>query len=339
MRIIAHDEDSMTNLFFSEIHRIERIEQFLGLINWRNYSEIPFSIAKAELHQQVNLSEFGKPDVIIIVTNKEGQKHIVIVEVKLGEYLECCIANENGKFNNKFNSRLNNQLTLRYRAIQSLSSIKQFGFITESEHITDSPYSNDQIRRCKKPATRNLFKDIAQDTFQFYLVTLTSDNEPPFKEIVDKSHKFFPLFFNQHSGSVEDFPGLGSVSWKQCHRLFDGLDNHFTDSFKWHFKNSREDEEPLETPQQEYLFVKGRQIIKYDGKLCHLSCRGYSYSIRYFREGSFVEIDRGKNDKEKYLALKNQIEILEKAPAKPIVDTEYWRNYFSSIQEDNKQCW
>ena len=46
MRIIAHNEDSMTNLFFSEIHRIERIEQFLGLINWRNYSEIPLVLPK-----------------------------------------------------------------------------------------------------------------------------------------------------------------------------------------------------------------------------------------------------------------------------------------------------
>lgn len=336
MKIIAHDEDSMTNLFFSEIHRLEKIEKFLGLIKWRNFSGIPFNIAEVELHQQVNLSEFGKPDAMIIVTDKEEQKHIVIVEVKLDTYLECCVTNENGKFNNEFNSRLNNQLTLRYRAMQSVSSIKQYGFITEFNHIPESPYSHDQIRRCKKPATCNLFKNVTQGTFLFYLVTLTSDSESPFNEVVDKSHKFFPLFFNQHSGAIEDFPYLGSVSWNHCRQLFAGLDSHFLDSFDLHFSNLQADEESLEPVKKEDLFVKGRQIVKYDGKLCHLSCRGYSYAIRHFRNGHFIEIDRGKNDREKYIALRGQIEIVGKAPEKPIKDTEYWNGYFSSKQEDNK---
>ena len=74
MEIIAHDEDSMTNLFFSEVHRHHKITEFLDMIKWRSSSTIPFDISEAELHQQVNFSEFGKPDSIILVTDSNGLK-------------------------------------------------------------------------------------------------------------------------------------------------------------------------------------------------------------------------------------------------------------------------
>ena len=78
------------------------------------------------------------------------------------------------------------------------------------------------------------------------------------------------------------------------------------------------------------LFVKGRQIVKYGNKYCHLSCKGYSYAIRHFGKGKFVELDRGKGDREKYLSLKDRIQVLEKAPSVPIYDDSFWNKYFSS---------
>ena len=332
MTIFAHDEDSMTNLFFSEVYRHGKAATFLSLIKWLDYAKMPFSISHTELHQQVNFSEFGKPDVLIVVTDESGQKHIVIVEVKLGRYLECSIANQNAKFDNKFNSRLNNQLILRYRAMQSLSSIEREGFITESKHSLESPYSNDQVRRCKKPSTISLFKDITKEKFQFYLVTLTSDHESPFND-VDRSSNLFPLFFDQESGDMEDFKNLGSIVWNQCHQLLNDVDNHFSNSSFLHFSTESKDDDSPESLPIGNLFVKGRQIIIYNGEKCHLSCRGYSYAIRHFSNGRFVEKDRGKNDKVKYLALKNQIQILEKAPPEPIGNTTYWNNYFATTQE------
>lgn len=330
MKIVAHDEDSMTNLFFSEIHRHDKLQSFLNQIEWRDHSEIPYNIADAELHQQVNFSEFGKPDALIIVTDNHGKKHIVIVEVKLHSYVESCSYNlENGKFNNKINSKLNNQLSLRYRAIRSLSSITDVGFITESEHTPNSPYSKDQVRRCKKPATCHLFKDILRKPFQFYLVTLTSDRESPFG-VVDQAHKFFPIFFNQHTGTIEEFPNLGSVIWTQCLQLFEGIDNHFSESYQQHFEHPDEIENSPVAINPSDLFVRGRQIIKYGEYHCHLSCKGYSYAIRHFRNGRFVELDRGRGDRDKYLALQNRIQVLEKAPAKPIDNLIFWKNFFAS---------
>jgi hypothetical protein len=337
MKIIAHDEDSMTNLFLSEVHRHEKLEDFLALIEWRCSSSMPFDVSAAELHQQVNFSEFGRPDAIILVTDSKDQKHVVIVEVKLGKYLDSCISTENGKFNNKFNSRLNNQLALKYRAMISLPSIPDKGYITELNHVAESPYSEDQIRRCKKPSTISLFKDIASNNVQFYLVTLTSDSASPLNEDrLASSDPCFPLFFDQRLQSHQEYRNLGSVLWSQCHQLFDGIDSHFSESFMLHFRNAKEAEEPTEAPKQEELFVRGRQIIKYAGKTCHLSCLGYSFTIRHFRDGKFIAIYQGQNDREKYLGLKRQIQILGKAPQKPIADTPFWETYFQAFNEDNQ---
>ena len=331
MKILAHDEDSMTNLFFSEVQRHDRLNAFLNVIEWRSHHALPFTVFEAEIHQQVNLSEFGRPDATIITKDEDGRWHIVIVEVKLGAYLECCMATNLGKFDNKFNSKLNNQLVLRYRAMQALGTIVENGYIVEQGHPAVSPYFEDQVRRCKKPDTVRLFRDIARQDFQFYLVTLTSDNTSPLsKDALHPSDPCFPLLYDHDSRSLVDFSNLGSVSWRNCLRLFDGVDSHFRDSFSLHFRSASAVEEPVGHPKPKDLFVKGRQIVSYADKVCHLSCKGYSFSIRHFRNGKFVKIDQGKSDKEKYLALKDQVTVRCKAPARPLADVAFWKEFFSS---------
>lgn len=86
MDIIAHDENSMTNLFFSEVHRHDKIADVLRRIQWRHHDQLPFEVASAELHQQIGLSEFGKPDATVIVTDPQDVRHVVIIEGKLGGY-------------------------------------------------------------------------------------------------------------------------------------------------------------------------------------------------------------------------------------------------------------
>ena len=338
MTIVAHDEDSMTNLFFSEVYRHEKMEAFLKLIDWRDHNILPFKVEDTELHQQVNFSEFGKPDAVIIVTDENDQKHIVIVEVKLGKYLESCISNPNGEFcpgpkpkSTGYNSKLNNQLTLRYRAMKSLSSIEEESFITELTHIAESPYYKDKKRRCKLDRTNMLFINILQD-LKFYLVVLTSDDESPLSnDKIRPSDPCFPLFFDQHSNERDEkFRNLGSVGWLKCEQLFDIENNYILDSFHMHFQPDSENEKSSEVDKNE-LFVKGRWIIEFCGMKCHLSCQDYSYKIRHFRNGSFVVIDSGKNDREKYLALRSQINVLESAPQKSVEDEKllkFWEKFF-----------
>ena len=155
-----------------------------------------------------------------------------MIEAKWKHYIDACGNNlENCKFNNANNTKLNNQLTLRYRFLRALPRMKVSGFITELDHVEKSPYSTDQVRRCKKLLPRRLFEEISKAHFHFYVVALTLDIEFPY-DIVKPSHQYFPLFFNQESGSAEDFVGLGSISWEECHRAFGGIENHFSESYK-----------------------------------------------------------------------------------------------------------
>jgi hypothetical protein len=213
----------------------------------------------------------------------------------------------------------------------SLASIAEGGFITEAPHPLESPYFGDQVRRCKKPATISFCSDLVGAPF--YLVTLTADSvSPTSPERLAPGDPCFPLFFDQRQLSQEGFASLGSVCWCQTSALFDGIDSHFADTFALHFERLqaiREDPEPI---AQSELFVGGRQIVEFDGKLCHLSCRSYSFAIRHFRDGHFVEIYRGSNDREKYLALKSQLRIVEQAPRIPLEDTQRWADYFQTLR-------
>ena len=335
MRIVAHDEDSMTNLFFSEVHRHDKLKDFLALIEWRSSSVMPFDVADAELHQQVNFSEFGRPDAIILVTSGNGQRHVVIVEVKLGKYLDSCISTGTGKFDDRFNSRLNNQLALKYRAMISLPSIGETGFITESDHAAESPYSEDQVRRCKKPSTIAFFRDLAGSSVPFYLVTLTSDSGSPLREDrLAPSDPCFPLLFNQRLQAQQEFRNLGSVLWRRCLQLFDGIDNHVAESFALHFGGPDTAEKPTDAPQKVELFVRGRQIVKYAGMTCHLACQGYSFTVRHFRDGRFVSVYEGRGDREKYLGLESQIQVLGRAPRTPLADAAFWASYSLDLDSD-----
>lgn len=330
MKIIAHDEDSLTNLLFSEIHRLDKIKNFLNSIVWRDNESRNFEITNCILHQQVNFSEFGKPDAIIILDDEKKDKHIFVVEAKLNKYVEACGYNlSNGKYNNRNNSKLNNQITLRYRAMISLHTIEKVGFITEEKHLTESSYSEDQVRRCKKTSTCQLFRKIGKGSFHLYFIVLTPDIESPFI-VVDESHDFFPLFFNQNSPSEEHIPILGSISWRACSELLKKEKSHFPESCNKMFMYSTQPEEVSEPINENDLFVRGRQIIEYNGKLCHLSCKKCSYAIRYFLNGKFIELDRGINDKNKYLSLKDKISIVEKAPARNLEELDFWSKYFET---------
>src|SRR5205085_10519493 len=136
-----------------------RLEAILQRIQWRHHNHLPFEVVSAELHQQIGLSEFGKPDATIIVTDRRDYRHIVIIEGKLGEYLLCAGPTRGGFFDNRFNSRINNQLMLRYRAMQCLRRLPTSRFLTELPHEAPSLYVGDKLRRCKKLQTIRLLQD------------------------------------------------------------------------------------------------------------------------------------------------------------------------------------
>jgi hypothetical protein len=211
--------------------------------------------------------------------------------------------------------------------MKALPSIYREGFITEGVHVNQSPYYGDKVRRCKKPATCELFGNISRERFQFYLVVLTADLEMPFKGMAS-SDRFFPLFFNQKTNSPEEFPNLGGINWFSCQSLFEGLDSHFSESYE-KLKLAELKEDPLAKPSAEDSPYSKRQLIEYGGKLCLLTCKGYSYAIRGVENGKFSELDRCRQDKEKFLSLAPHIKVIGKAPPKSIKEEIFWVEFLS----------
>lgn len=337
MQIIAHDEDSMTNLLFSELHRCDLITDFIKKIKWRHHKITPFEVKSLEVHQQINISEFGRPDLILIITDMNDKFHILMIEVKLGTYLDACLTNVSNKFDGRNNSRLNNQLTLKYRAIKSFNSLNNNNFITECKHTLKSPYSHDKVRRCKKNSTINFFKKFVDNDTSSYLVTLTSDKSCPISfNRLAIDDPCYPIFFDEALCKNIDFKNLGSITWKACERLFQPTDSYIKESFKLHF-----DQHSVELENEEFYnpdeikpvqFIKGRKIIIFKGKKCLFTGRGYSFAIRKFEGNSFIEIYRGKKDIQKYMSLKDEIQIIEEAPRVNINDVDFWKGFFEKLK-------
>ena len=341
MHIIAHDENSVTNLLFSEVHRHGKLVELLQEISWRHHDRLPFVVGEAELHQQIGLSEFGKPDATVFVTDPDGMRHVVIIEGKLKTYVESAAPPLAGRlFDNRFNSRINNQLALRFRALGCLDSIRTEGFLTELPHEPCSPHAGDRIRRCKKGLTRLLLEEkllrLAGDgtpmRYDFYLVALTTDTGRLFRDAIPSDHELSPLFFDQRTRSLDDFRNLGSLSWSACQAVLADVDsNFFSPSYTALWSDQTHEPGGLESVcSQAPLLVNRRQMVEYHGEVCLLSCtrRRFSYSLNAWRTGGFVVVDRGEKDRRKYETLANRVRPIGKAPPIDMGSIPEWAEYF-----------
>jgi hypothetical protein len=334
VNIIAHDENSMTNLFFSEVHRHDKIADVLRKIQWRHHERPPFEVASAELHQQLGLSEFGKPDATLIVTAPDDVRHVVFIDGKLGDYLASAGPTRGGLFNDRFNSRINNQLTLRYRATRCLERLGTSGFFTELPHSNLSLYREDKVRRCKKLQTIHLLTEkVLRFTHCVYLVALTTDLGNIFREPVSADHELSPLFFDQNHGERDEFQNLGSLSWQACNEALDGIaENFFSASYAQLKPELAEGPEDVQDGNPLPLHFRGRRLVEYRGEQCLLYCKNLSYSLNAWRSNRFVEVDRGKNDRRKYDSLRDRVRLLARAPRIEIQDADSWARFFAARQ-------
>ena len=294
-KFFVHDENSLSNLLVTELFYKSKFLDLIKSVEWYKLKpELPKSIISMEIHHQLNLSEFGKPDVVISIIDNEEKKYIFIIEAKIDTYQNSCDTDNKETFDIKrgTSSAINNQLTLRYRAFNSLDSIneKNNGFLTENnDEICKSKfYKDDKVRRCKKLATITVLKEMNENMYGFFLITLTGDEKNPFN-----GEHVHPLFEYENDGK-DKLKGLGSIYWNKCKDLFRNNDesiflhayNKFFKENKNEVKNQRSllKDEIEDEDEEGKKFGRGVKMI-YSEKLnpdtfLHFSWDGNSAALR-----------------------------------------------------------
>lgn len=329
--ITAHDENSLTLLLFTEVHRLGKLRDLLHAIRWRSHPRLPFGIKAVELHLQLGLSEFGKPDAVFVVTDVLDQIHIIIFEGKLWSYRDSCEDPLPGRqFNPSCNSMLNNQLALRYRAMRALPSLSTGLYLEEQQHVTPSPYVTDVPRSCQKPSTLALLRSVLPQLADFSLVTLTLDLEPPLLTL-PTTDPSFPLLFRQDTQEPdEDFAHFGSLTWQDCSALFAGSENHFTPAYNALLREGGPNDE---LGDEDDRFLVGRHIVLYKGAPVLFSGSGYSLKLHQWQGDRFRPIVEVQSDGQAYNALRPEIHYLQPAPDKNMEakNKDFWIEFFRTL--------
>lgn len=347
IEVRGYSERGMINAMMYEMNYssngIEMLRNFLKLCVFPNEDPDFENFNSARVLIEQSFSDFGDLDLLIMLDGSIKQSVLLEAKVKRFQSNGWSISDEWDNFKRvvdgtlpiaKYRSNLFIQL---YRKMRLINTIKNPNLKLQPNIIRDS------WRLGKHRIVGKAAEELAQYSSKPWFLALVPDSQ---KNIAD----FFKNKLSNLPTVLPDWSilNVGYLAWEDfenycknspnewIHTLSNFDYNHGQIFMSGQFRSTNNHK----SPQQEELFVKGCQIIKYDGKICHLSCRGYSFAIRHFQKGKFVVIDRGSNDKEKYISLKNQIQVLEQAPCQSVENidknTDFWGKYFSSYTKDNQ---
>lgn len=339
----GYSERGMINAMMYEMQHapngLEMLRNFLKLFVFPNEEPDFDNFQSARIRIEQSFSDFGDLDLLVMLEGSFKQSVLLEAKVKTFQANNWSIYDEWESFNKVVDGTLlkskdgSNLFVQLYRKMRLINQVKNPDLKLPSDILGERwSLGNNRI-------VRNAAEELAQYSSKTWFVALVPDSP-------EKVSNFFKTKLPNTQPVLPDWNinNIGFLSWESLEnycRNFPDVWRHTLSNFDYNkgqiYQSGQAKELSNQTPYNyEDLYVKGRQIVKYDGKICHLSCRGYSFAIRHFQNGEFVEIIRGSNDKGKYLSLKNQIQVIEQAPHEPVENTAFWKNYFSSYTQDNK---
>ncbi|MDR1493974.1 MAG: hypothetical protein LBT05_14830 [Planctomycetaceae bacterium] len=359
MNICVHDDNSLSNILFFELDRLGKIRKFIDKIIWQKREKCPFTIKDIEMHLQMDFADFGQPDVLFVITDNDGNYHILVVEVKIDTYLKSSGKNlPDGYLNTKekgITCKINKQFSLIYRALRAIGNLSKTKpaldvrnikyvlndqedldeqnagqILIEKEYqLRNSLYEFDKVRICRESATVELMREIMPKLADFYLVTITTDEEMPFHDEMPNP----PVFYDLQGRRRDDFPNVGWLNWTECNKLFENTKERFTPIYKKFMEDYKRDEMldifsklAKETGGEVKLIVKDKKT----GEYFHLSRnRNFSYKIRIFPYGEIIE--EGVRNKKQHDEMLIRYEIIEKAVSVPFEDRKFWDGFLGKL--------
>lgn len=346
IEVRGYSERGMINAMMYEMNYapdgIEMLRNFLKLCVFPNVNPDFENFQSARIRIEQSFSDFGDLDLLILLEGNPKQSVFLEAKVKTFQANSRSIFKEWDIFKQVVQGTLtkkekgSNLFIQLYRKMRLIYKLQNPNLQLQPNII--GKWSLGENRVVRKAA-----EELAQYSSKTWFIALVPDSQ---KDIAD----FFKNKLQNFPTGLPDWNifNVGYLAWESLENYCRNFPNewiqtlsNFDYNHEQIFKSGQimaaNNQHP---PHQEELFVKGYQIIKYTGKICHLSCKGYSFAIRHFQNGKFVEIYRVSKDKEKYISLKNQIQVLEQAPRVSIENTEkntdFWAHYFSSYTKGNQ---
>lgn len=189
---------------------VPAVQALLGQVQWADNSQPAWltNITSVAMVVEPGCSQFGDPDLILVLSTNDSQRYVVYFEAKVVTYAASAVSNDAGMNEKKFNSAINGQLSLRYRMSLALSQWNGTTDLVEPTEIYNQYRRSNKEgginERLKKP--RHLRKKSVLTLLRnagahgiplahFYFLAVTSDHQLDFS--TNMSTEIRPLFLNR----------------------------------------------------------------------------------------------------------------------------------------------
>lgn len=192
---------------------VSAVSALLKQVQWADQSQPAWltAIASIAMIVEPGCSQFGNPDLILVLTTIDSQRYVVYFEAKVITYAASAVPNSKGMNEKKFNSAINGQLSLRYRMSLALAHWNGKTDLVEPTEIynqyrrTDSEGGiNEKLtkpRHLRKKSVLTLLRDAGVHGVpltHFCFLAVTSDQQFHFS--TNMPTEIRPLFLN-HEGT------------------------------------------------------------------------------------------------------------------------------------------
>ena len=194
------------------------ISALLRQVQWADNSQPAWlnTIASVSMIVEPGCSQFGDPDLILVLTTSDTQRYVVYFEAKVVTYAASAVSNLNGMKEKKFNSAINGQLSLRYRMSLALAQWNGSANLVEPAAVyhqyrrrSEEGGINEKLlkpRHLLKKSVLKLLREAGVNGLpltNFHFLAVTSDQQLDFS--TNMSPEIRPLFL-----SLE-----GNDNWQQ----------------------------------------------------------------------------------------------------------------------------
>lgn len=181
----------------------------LRQVQWADKSRPAWlsDIASVSMIVEPGCSQFGDPDLILVLTTSDTQRYVVYFEAKVVTYRASAVPNSQGMKEKKFNSAINGQLSLRYRMSLALAEWNGTADLVEPATIynqyrrrSEDGGINERLtkaRHLRKKSVLKLLRDAGVcgvPLSHFHFLAVTSDQQLDFS--TNTSPEIRPLFLD-----------------------------------------------------------------------------------------------------------------------------------------------